>query len=171
MPLSVIGAGLGRTGTTSLKLALEQLGCGRCYHMIELFPNPRAAGLWLQAIDGTLGDWEEIFADYGATTDWPGCTFWRALMARYPGAGLILTVRDADAWFDSTQATIFSDETTGQMGDPQVREMVERLIFGTFGGRVHERAHCIEVFERHNAEVKAAVPPERLAQTGERPGG
>ena len=162
MSLKVIGAGLGRTGTTSLKFALEQLGLGRCYHMIELFPQPETAGLWLQALDGTLEDWDEIFADFGATTDWPGCSFWRQLMQRYPDAPVILTEREAGAWFDSTQRTIFSDATKARLAHPLIEQLTERLIFRSFDGRVHDRDHCIEVFERHNAEVRTGVPAGRL---------
>ena len=163
MPLSVIGAGFGRTGTMSLKLALEALGLGRCYHMIEVFPNPAAPGLWLQALDGTLGDWEKLFADYGCTTDVPGCMFYRELAEAYPDAKLILTVRDPEAWFRSTQATIFAESTNDRLaGNPELGEMMRKLVFGLFDGRVHDHDHCIAAFERWNAEVIAAIPPERL---------
>ncbi len=163
MPLSVIGAGFGRTGTMSLKLALEALGCGRCYHMVEVFPNPAAPGLWLQAVAGTLGDWEKIFADYGCTTDVPGCMFYRELAEAYPEAKLILTVRDPEAWYRSTQKTIFAEATHDRIaGNPELQEMMEKLVFGLFQGRVHEHDHCIAAFQRHNAEVIASIPPERL---------
>ncbi len=162
MPLSVIGAGFGRTGTMSLKLALEALGVGRCYHMVEVFPNPAAPDLWIQALDGRLGDWEKIFADYGATTDVPGCLFYKELAEAYPDAKVILTTRDPDKWFASTQATIFADSTHASLGDRKLLEMMQRLVMAMFDGRIHEHDHCIEIFQRHNAEVVRAIPPERL---------
>src|SRR6185312_13892981 len=105
--LQVIGAGLGRTGTSSLKLALELLGFGPCYHMTELIGHPDHLPLWNAAAEGR-GDWKTIFADYGSTTDYPGCVFWRDLAAAFPDAKIILTLRDPEEWFASTQATVFS---------------------------------------------------------------
>jgi hypothetical protein len=162
MALSVIGAGFGRTGTMSLKLALEALGLGRCYHMTEVFPNPEAPGLWNRAAAGTLGDWDEIFGDYGATTDWPACTFYRELADRYPEAKVVLSVRDPGKWFDSTQATIFADSTSAMIQGSPVVSLMEKIVWKHFDGRIHDREHCIAVYERHNAEVKAAISPERL---------
>ncbi|MDE2487101.1 MAG: sulfotransferase family protein, partial [Alphaproteobacteria bacterium] len=107
MTLKVIGAGYGRTGTMSLKLALEQLGFGPCYHMVEVFKNPQAPAWWLEAADGRP-DWAKIFNGYSATVDWPSATFYRELAEAYPDAKVILTERDPEAWFRSTQATIFA---------------------------------------------------------------
>src|SRR6478735_8486303 len=105
MALKVIGAGLGRTGTLSLKLALEHIGFGPCYHMSEMFgAMRRAMPLWLAAGHGRA-DWDAIFEGYRATTDYPGCTYWRELVAAYPEARVILTTRDPDGWFDSVSAT------------------------------------------------------------------
>src|SRR5205085_6684689 len=101
MGLQVIGAGLGRTGTMSLKLALEHLGFGPCYHMAEVLVQARRnLPLWLDVIHGKP-DWDEVFAGFGASADYPACTYWRELAARYPEAKVILTLRDADDWFDS----------------------------------------------------------------------
>ncbi len=91
----------------SMKLALEQLGVGRCYHMAELIADLSRLPLWLRAADGAA-DWEAVFEGFTATVDYPGCTYWRELAAFYPDAKVLLTVRDPDDWFDSTQATIFS---------------------------------------------------------------
>jgi hypothetical protein len=101
MALKVIGAGFGRTGTLSLKLALEQLGFGPCYHMTEVF-RLGSERLWLDAADGRP-DWEGIFDGFAATVDWPGAAFYAELADTYPEARVILTVRDAEAWFRSTQ--------------------------------------------------------------------
>src|SRR5437870_2958107 len=107
MALKVIGAGLGRTGTLSLKLALEELGFGPCHHMAEVMLHLESVPLWIQAADGNP-DWEAIYKGYAATVDYPGCFFWRELEKFYPDAKIILTVRDPEQWFESTQATIFS---------------------------------------------------------------
>ena len=110
MALNVIGAGLGRTGTASLKVALEHLGVGRCYHMAEVMQNPNAPGYWIEAADGRA-DWDKIFDGYGATTDYPACSFWRELSEKYPDAKILLSTRSVDSWIESTQSTIFSRET------------------------------------------------------------
>ncbi len=106
MALAVIGAGLGRTATFSLKFALEHLGLGPCYHMSEVFAGSRRnVPLWLDAIDGQP-DWDAIFAGFRSTTDYPACNYWRELAAHYPDAKVVLTVRDPDSWFDSVSETI-----------------------------------------------------------------
>ena len=162
MALSVIGAGLGRTGTLSLKQALETLGVGRCYHMTEVFPDPAAPRKWLRAILGEMEDWEDIFAGYGATVDWPGCHYYRELARRYSAAKVVLSVRDPDQWYDSARATILSDETAASVVGTPAQTLVENVVYGTFDRRLDDRAHCIAAFERHNAAVQAKIPAERL---------
>src|SRR5688572_16478800 len=105
MALKVIGAGLGRTGTLSMKLALEMLGLGPCYHMIEVFKNPPHANLWSAAADGP-GDWDAIYQGYQSTVDWPSAHFWRELTNSYPDAKVILTIRSTESWINSMQQTI-----------------------------------------------------------------
>jgi hypothetical protein len=108
MALEVIGAGLGRTATFSLKFALEHLGFGRCYHMAEVFAGARRnVPLWLDVVAGNP-DWDAVFAGFQSTTDYPACTYWRELAAFYPSAKVILSVCDAHSWFDSVSETIFS---------------------------------------------------------------
>jgi hypothetical protein len=107
MNLEVIGAGFGRTGTMSLKVALEELGFGPCYHMREVFEHPEHIELWGAAIQGKPVDWEQIFGNYRATVDWPGCTFYNELLERNPDAKVILTVRDPQRWYESAYNTIY----------------------------------------------------------------
>ena len=104
MALQIVGAGLGRTGTASLKIALEQLGVGRCYHMSEVGKDPAHVGLWLEAANGKP-DWDRLLADYSATLDYPACTFWRELADFYPLSKVLLSVRDPISWFESTRRT------------------------------------------------------------------
>ena len=158
--LKVIGAGFGRTGTHSLKLALEQLGFGPCYHMVEVFKNPQAPGWWIDAADGRP-DWQKIFAGYSATVDWPGVTFYTELATAYPSAKVILTERDPNAWFESTQATIFP-ASVPPGADPTFQQMFDKVIRRLFDDRLRDRNHAIAVFQRHNAEVRRTIAPERL---------
>lgn len=162
MGLNVIGAGLGRTGTMSLKLALEHVGFGPCYHMSEVFAQARRnLPLWLGAIHGQP-DWDEIFAGFAATTDYPACTYWRQLSQHYPKAKVILTVRDADGWFESVNKTIFAEGGPSTSAEGPMAEFMHGAVIGDFVGRIRDREFMTAYFERRNAEVIAALPPERL---------
>ena len=162
MTLSVIGAGFGRTGTMSLKIALDALGVGPCYHMAEVFKNPAAFDWWYEAgLDPAHADWEKIFAGYNATVDWPNATYYQELAEAYPAARLILTERDPNDWFDSTQATIFKDRGPQDPDAPFLR-MVRKVVYELFDGRIHDRDHAISVYLAHNAKVREVIPPERL---------
>jgi hypothetical protein len=163
VPLEIVGAGFGRTGTRSLKEALELLGFGPCYHMSEV-RGPDRLAQWQAAADGNA-DWEAIFAGYRSAVDWPAAAFWRELAALYPDAKVILTVRDPERWYDSVMTTIHPSSTTPN-DDPERQRhitMVDRLVWsGTFGGRIEERDHALALFERHREEVRRSLPPERL---------
>jgi Sulfotransferase domain len=164
MPLRVIGTGLGRTGTMSLKIALEQLGLGPCYHMAEVMLDPleRAPG-WIRAADGDP-DWESVFAGFASTVDYPGCRFWRELTAEYPAAKVVHTVRDPDAWFESTQATIFSLRMRHRMDSmpPELQEFFDKTVRQDFGDLIGDRDFMTAAFRKHNADVERAIPAERL---------
>ncbi|MGH8206523.1 MAG: sulfotransferase family protein [Steroidobacteraceae bacterium] len=159
MALKVIGAGLGRTGTVSLKLALEKLGVGRCYHMIEVFAHPEHVPLWVRAVQGEP-DWDTLLAGYGATADYPACLFWRQLADRYPEAKVILTVRDPNEWFESTQATIFSPQNPEPPSDSPTAAMVS-MLHGEYED-LHDRTSMIAAFERHNQAVIDGLPRDRV---------
>jgi hypothetical protein len=119
--VKVIGAGFGRTGTMSLKVALEALGFGPCCQMIELFENPEHVKRWEAAVRGEPVDWEELFAGYRATVDWPEAAFYKELSERYPEAKVILTVRDPERWYESARNTIFTlQEDTASSRAPQM---------------------------------------------------
>jgi len=162
MPLSVIGAGFGRTGTSSLKVALEQLGIGRCYHMIEVFPNPAAPAFWERVADGEPFRWEEIFEGFSATVDWPAGAYYRELMDYYPEAKVILTERDPEKWYRSCQDTILSPSHFEELKGTPFEGMIRKIVFATFQGNIHDHDHLIDIYTRHNAEVRRVVPAERL---------
>jgi len=164
--MEIIGAGFGRTGTMSLKVALEQLGYGPCYHMVELFEHPEHVEQWEAAVRGEPVDWEEMFAGYLATVDWPGAAFYKELMEAHPEARVLLSVRDPHRWYESTKNTIYatvnpSPEMIAAVG-PAPRLNNELIWKRTFGENFEDRQHAIEVFERHNEEVKEHVPADQL---------
>jgi hypothetical protein len=160
MGLKVVGSGLGRTGTKSLKSALEMLGVGPCHHMLEVMMNPQSVPLWVDAGEGRP-DWDSIFKDYQSAVDYPTCAFWRELTEHYPNAKVLHSTRDPDAWFESTQATIFAPGSLVEAeGHPMSRFF--QLVLRDLQGHLHDRAFMIDYFKRHNEEVVRAIPKERL---------
>jgi hypothetical protein len=145
----------------SLKLALEQLGFAKCYHMAEVLMDPGRAALWVDAADGKA-DWDAIFDGYRATVDYPGCYFWRQLADFCPDAKVLLSTRDPGSWFDSTQASIFSDANIARSMDSPISDFFKKTVFGEFGDHIHDRAFMTDYFRKWNAEVEAAVPADRL---------
>lgn len=167
MALDIIGPGFGRTGTNSLKIALEHLGFGPTHHMFEVRDNPHLLTPWQAAARGEAMDFDAAFDGYRSQVDWPGARYWREMSSYYPNARVILTVRDPDDWFDSVQATIVQFMAgRGTYPDPHpnaVAEMAQELIVQQiFGGSLTDRRHAIQVFSDHIAEVKATIPPRRL---------
>jgi len=158
--LKVIGSGLGRTGTMSMQKAMNLLGLGPCHHMLEVFGHPESVPLWIAAGDGRP-DWDALFADYRSVMDYPGATHWRALAAYYPEAKIVHTVRDPDAWFESTQATIFEPRTMETMLAGPFAPFA-RSFLGEAADRLGDRAYMIDYFNRHTREVIAGAAPERL---------
>ena len=162
MALKVIGAGVGRTATFSLKFALEHVGLGPCYHMSEVFASARRSiPLWLDVVNGKPA-WDTIFDGYQSTTDYPACSYWRELADYYPDAKVVLTVRDADSWFDSVSETIFSDQMHGSLAGSPVETVMRGVIFDAFGDRRKDRAFMTDWFKRRNQQVVYALPRERL---------
>jgi hypothetical protein len=167
MTLTVIGAGFGRTGTMSLKLALERLGFGPCYHMLEVLAHPAHDPVWRAATRGEPVDWEALFHGYGSAVDWPVAAFWQELIHRYPDAKLILSVRDPAQWHRSAMSTIYKAMSSDpDPGDPQAqvhRAMTRELILErTFDGRMDDPEHAIRVYDTHNRTVQEVVSPDRL---------
>jgi hypothetical protein len=165
--MEIIGAGFGRTGTLSMKLALEALGFGPCYHMMEVLENEGHDRAWLDALGGKLPDWDVLLADYRSAVDWPAAHFWRELAAHYPAAKVILTVRDERAWYDSIRQTILAVLTGQQAEDPATlsahRQMTRLLVLDrVFDGRFDEPDYARAVYREHNDRVREEVSEERL---------
>jgi hypothetical protein len=166
MSLRVVGAGVGRTGTHSLKLALERLLGGPCYHMLEVFQHPDHVPVWHRAVLGDMPDWNAFLAGFVATVDWPAASFWRELSAANPDAVVLLSVRDdAEQWWQSADQTIF--EVTRRDAPPELAEwhqMWVDLARTRFTSQLEDREAAITAYERHNAEVRATAPPDRLVE-------
>jgi hypothetical protein len=163
--VKVIGAGFGRTGTLSLKAALERLGFGPCYHMVEFLKHPEHGRPWVSALRGESIEWENVFAAYESTTDWPACNFWRALADAYPEAKVVLTVRDPERWWSSISSTLFAAYRGGVLpasAPPELPQMAELLMGTTFDGRTEDREHVLRRFQEHNDRVRRGIVPERL---------
>ena len=177
--MKIIGAGFGRTGTTSLKAALETLGFGSAYHLTESFTRPEHVRFWEAARRGERVDWAGFLSGYEITVDWPACAFYAELMEAFPEAPVILTVRDPERWHRSTRSTIYGIHRISSGSSPVrlalalaglfapgvtgVARLADAIVWnGTFEGRFEDKPHAIETFRRHNEEVKRRVPPERL---------
>jgi hypothetical protein len=175
--MRLIGAGMPRTGTLTQKEALEMLGLAPCYHWVNILADLDAVGIWQRAVDGEAV-WEEVFAGFEATVDWPGGFFWRTLIEQYPDARVLLSVRDPAAWEQSFRETVWSmghgDSLVHLLSsaratvDPRWQryvKLVERMFWspqGTFAKGHETPEQLIEAFVRHNEEVERAVASDRL---------
>jgi Sulfotransferase domain len=175
--MKIIGAGMPRTGTLTQKMSLEMLGLGPCYHMVDVLADLDQAPMWERALDGDA-QWEQIFAGYHSTVDWPGGYFYRELAEFYPDAKVLLSVRDPEAWERSMRQTVWAVRNGESLirllssaqahVNPRWRAflgMIDRLLWegkGTFAAGHSEPQQLIDAMVRHNEEVKAAIAPERL---------
>jgi len=177
MTLKVIGAGFARTGTLSLKAALEELGFGPCYHMSDLINNlDTQLGFWNNAVRKKTVDWQSFFANHQAAVDFPASLFYQELMQVYPDAKVILTVRDPSKWYDSVRETIvpprpfyadFLDFVKApfspyHMLGVKFRPMTRFMWHTPYNGKFDNKQHAMSVFTQHIETVKRTVPAERL---------
>jgi len=168
--MRVIGSGFGRTGTLSLKAALQQLGFDPCYHMVELIKLRGHPKKWLAIARGQPRDWRALFAGFEATVDFPACLFYADLLREFPDAKVVHTVRNKQDWYRSTYETIYQSRTvfprwlrraSGFIGG--LIEMTDTLIWnGVFEGRFEEPQRAQQIFDEYTAKVRETVPPERL---------
>jgi hypothetical protein len=164
MTVKVIGAGVGRTGTLSLKGALETLLGGSCYHMLEVFNHPDHVALWGQAATSGKVDWRAMLVDYRATSDFPACLFWRELSEIYPDAPVLLSTRaDSQVWWESAHETIFSSAVEAVGAErPDWLAMWKTVAKARFTELTHDEDAAKAAYDRHNAEVRATLGPDRL---------
>jgi sulfotransferase family protein len=164
MAIRVIGAGVGRTGTMSLKGALETLLGRPCYHMLEVITHPEHIEVWHAAGNGGDVDWAALLSGYAATSDFPACLFWRELLELYPDAVVLLSTRsDAQVWWESASQTIFSPELDAvAAGMPEWWAMWQAVSGARFTEHIRDEASAKAAYARHNADVRASVPPSQL---------
>mmetsp|Transcript_27391 Transcript_27391/g.42128 ORF Transcript_27391/g.42128 Transcript_27391/m.42128 type:complete len:242 (-) Transcript_27391:29-754(-) len=166
--IRVIGAGFGRTGTSSLQAAFDQLGFGPAYHMREVFANGSThANMWRDAAANRPVDWDVLFAKYKSTTDFPASCFYKELMEKYPNAKVVLTTRDFDSWYKSCNDTIYKANScffgVAKYFNATTRTMISETIWdGTFHGRFEDQEYARKIYEAHVKEVKRVVPEEKL---------
>lgn len=164
MELKVVGAGVGRTGTHSLKLALEKLLDAPCHHMMEILADPSQIPAWIDAIEGRPVDWSAMLAGYRTVVDWPGASFWPELSQANPHALILLSVRDPESWYRSASNTIFPGIDSMQ-GEGRVwMDAVQRLLRERFSDQLDDPTAMMDAYVRHNVAVRAGVPAERLLE-------
>jgi hypothetical protein len=164
--LRIIGAGLGRTGTTSLKLALEELLGGTCYHMVEVGKRPGDADVWADAYAGRFPDWNEFLAPFTAAVDWPAAPFWPELSEAFPGAPILLSVRDPDSWWKSASNTIFVALATYLKPDAPAdgwTAMALRMM-AKFTPDWQDESAAKAAYLAYNDHVRATAPADRLVE-------
>jgi hypothetical protein len=169
MQLKVVGAGLGRTGTTSLKIALERLTGGRCCHMFEVFEHPESVPLWHAAARGETVDWQALMDRYSATVDWPAAAFWPELAAASPEAIVLLSTRATpEQWWASMERTIvgvLSAEVPPENEQLVAhRAMVREVFAQRFTPDWRDPQAAMAAYTRHNERVRGEVPAERLLE-------
>ncbi len=159
MGLRVIGAGFGRTGTDSMRAALDRLGFGPTHHMRAVIDDPAQTRLWRAVAAGAAPDWDALFAGYRSAVDWPSAFYWRDLAAAWPEALVLLTWRTPESWWASFERTILT--VIARSEDPDSLGL--RLIAAqVFGGRPHDRDHAIRTYEANVEAVRATIPADRL---------
>ena len=165
-PVRLIGAGLGRTGTASLRGALEQLTGAPCYHMAQLGDRSGEVEAWTAATRGQPVDWQRLLDGYEAAVDWPAAAFWRQLAEAFPDAPVLLSTREsAEAWWASASRTVFTVLRQEPPPDRVAnRTMVRELLAETFTPEWRDRDAAMAAYERHNAEVRAGIPGDRLVE-------
>jgi hypothetical protein len=169
MDLRVVGAGLGRTGTNSLKLALERLLGGHCYHMFEVARREGDTAVWQAAVRGEAVDWDALLKEYVASVDWPAAAFWREIWAANTDAVVLLSRRDSpETWWASMERTIVPTISGALPPDEPAtarrRAMIRELLSERFTAGWRERDTAIAAYERHNQQVRDAVPAGRLLE-------
>jgi hypothetical protein len=167
MTMQVIGAGVGRTGTMSLRLALNQLGLGPCHHMEDVLKNMATqVPLWTDALNGNP-NWSAIYSGFESAVDWPTAAFYRELAVEYPEAKFVLSVRSPESWAASFGATIYKALAGKENAPPEKRDwlvMAESIITSSGFPPGLDDDGLMYAFMRHNEMVKATIPANQLLE-------
>lgn len=158
-----MGLGLGRTGTLSLKVALEQLGFSPCYHMLDVIKKPGNINILRRVGEGNPIEWKKLFEKYQAGVDFPFTTHYKEILGSFPGIKVILTVRDPDEWYQSAEQTIYRLQYFLINWLPKGKKVGKKTIWHKlFNGRFHDRDFAIKQFNRHIEDVKQSIPEDQL---------
>ena len=162
--MKLIGAGFGRSGTMSLKAALDELGYGPCYHMKTALPRFHHLHFFIKAWKGETVNWKRFFRRYNSVVDWPTCSFYKELMQEYPDAKILLNVRDPEKWYDSMYETIWAIQPAFPFWFPGiVRRIHDEIIWnGNLQGAFNDRRMTVKIYREWIDEVRKTVPAERL---------
>ncbi|PGH07121.1 hypothetical protein GX51_01908 [Blastomyces parvus] len=179
VPMKVLALGVGRTGTASLRAALERLGYVDTYHMMSAsVENPPDCLMWQDALAakydgvGEFGrkEWDQLLGHCQAVCDWPACAFAKELIEAYPNAKVILTTRDVDSWHSSVMKTVWWRVTdpehrlisnfswAASMYYPMLQKFFDTFFKGDFPNKGKQ------VYQNHVEEVRSLVPKERLLE-------
>lgn len=159
MPLRIIGTGFGRTGTDSMRKALNTLGFGPTHHMHEMGQDKPLHQPWLDLVAGAEPDWEMLFTGYHSCVDWPSAYYWPLLVKAYPEAKVLLTMRSAESWWASFEGTILKHIQSRAHPNGFAQRLIAEQVFE---GRPDDREYAIAVYNHNVEEVMATVEPERL---------
>jgi hypothetical protein len=162
MSLKVVGAGMGRTGTHSQKIALEKLLGEPCYHMVEVFQHPDHVQVWHDAALDKPVDWQSLMAGYAAAVDWPASAFWKEMSEAFPDAIILLSLRDPESWWSSASETIFRHVPSMADDRKEWFAMIQAIFKERFTADIHDKDACIAAFNRNNEEVLREAPKDRL---------
>lgn len=162
MSLKLIGAGVGRTGTLSLRAALETLLGTPCYHMFEVREHPEHIPLWHAAARNEAVNWRALLGHYQAAVDWPASAFWPEISAAFPNAMVLLSSRPAEAWWKSASETIFP--ATQAAPDSEWRRMIDAMFASRFTTAIDDKTASIAAYDAHNRRVREQAAPARLVE-------
>jgi Sulfotransferase domain len=175
--VKVIGVGFGRTGTMSLKAALERLGAGPCFHMIELIMGERRERdlpYWAKIANGEPVDWHEVFDGWESTVDWPAAARWREICDAFPDVPVLLNVREFEGFYKSVENTILAAKLAAQSGNvrpdanrplppPELWMTIDKLVWQhDFQNRFEDKEWVRAMCDARVEEIKAAIGPDRL---------
>ena len=168
--MKVFGTGFGRTGTMSLKIALEKLGMGPCYHMKEIVIRPSHIKMWYDISLGDHPKWNQLFKSFNSGVDYPVCLFYEELVNKFPDAKFILTLRDFDSWYNSTLNTVYKVPTMLPAWFRKIVPPVHKLILmqnkliwsGLFNNQFGDKEYVRSVYNNHIDNVKKTIPDNRL---------
>ena len=170
--MEVIGAGLGRTGTSSFCDAMDILGY-KCHHMKKLLMDPtdKSSKLFYNTfLNKSAANWDEVYEGYNACADWTAAYFYKDLLARYPNAKVILTERSFEDWYKSMKNTIYTAFRGANKLEPghpryEFRELSRKIIVD---GYIEDDDKFLDVefmrkyYDDHIKEIKEVVPANQL---------